>query len=277
MISTLEPIVRADDLFGSLQSENEGEDRDFQIERNTALEGIVNGFCHALKKEIQYKSIDHVYQTVSESSITAPAKDIEKFSSLLAGYLYEPDFDIVAGFYLSALINKSPDKEFNLNIERVGKGIRFFGYKNYGKRIILNGDIEDIGYQKSGYIELRGDCWNINELDGGYVLVRGNVMNIDHVNGGTVEVLGDVHSAGNSSSGGKIIVHGNVSGNAGRLMKGGEIHIGGCSQHLGGGMSKGKIYLYGGGYNAWDIENKSWRGKIIKKQGKFRRKLKWLY
>ena len=268
-ILTLEPIVRADDLFDRLDNEgNQQSDKTFQVERITGLGRLLEGFDRALKVPFDYRGLNAVYEDMQHLTPVASAEDIEKFSKLLKPFQTLENFDFLAGLYLSSLINNSVDSDFRISLSSEEKRIRSLGYLNK-KNIIVNGNIYGIGSLISGNIEVTGDCEEIKNIYGGNILVRGNCDYPGQcMTGGFVEVLGDASCVGSSSSRGKIIIHGNVLHYVGDNSSG-EIHIGGHSHKVGFGSNGGKIFLHGS-YD--EIDNLGCKAKVYGKvKGKWRR------
>ena len=225
----VESRLKAADLFGQLKPEEERELKKFEVEKNSTLEAIVKGLDKTIKAK--YYGEDEFYRVCKRNLPKRyTAKDIERFSVILADY---PSKDTMAmGMYLNALINYSREKHVKIQTPH-HKRLRYLGYRNKCKEILIKGDVGDfLGYKmKRGRIIVRGS-------------VEGRVA-VD-MRGGTINVDGTVGSfVGLFMKAGKVYVKGNAGSFTGVYMRGGEIHIEGDTSGLGHGMRDGVIYVAG--------------------------------
>jgi hypothetical protein len=137
---TLKPILKAEDLFDSLDKEQrEPEDLRIKIEKSERLEEIVRGFEEGFK--IVDNSEAYIFHKIyKDIQIIPTSKEILEFSVLLNDYQDYNDFEINSGLYLSALVKKSDEQEFTINTQHLGKKTCLIGYENNGKIIHINGD-----------------------------------------------------------------------------------------------------------------------------------------
>ena len=137
------------------------------------------------------------------------AQDVAAFSLRLKQYEENSRY---TGFFLSALMNTCPDKEFEIFTEHLETPIDSIGYKNT-KQVTVNGDAG-------------------NNVGGS-------------MGGGSITINGDVgYSVGIYMKGGSIIVNGNAGGGLGN-GHGGIVRIEGEMGFISGLWKRGEIYHKG--------------------------------
>jgi formylmethanofuran dehydrogenase subunit C len=221
---TLNPILRAEDLFDSLKPEEKQETRKIEIKKSERLEEIVKCFEKVLKRN---DFISHeVYNKILEYiKIIPTSKEILEFSILLIEYQDNNGFKVDSGFYLSALINKSYEKEFIINTRHLEKLPYYIGFRNNGKIIYINSDagmfignsmqsgeihVENAGdfigrSMQGGIIHVKnaGDYLG-NDMQGGTIHVK-NAGYIGYfMQGGTINIKNNYKSISDSIQGGNI-------------------------------------------------------------------------
>ena len=179
--------------------------------------------------------------------IVCSAKDIKEFCGLVEKYSVAFDESVLnnlgietgTGFFLSALINQSPDEHFV-----IPKAISFANYLCYRntKNVIIEGQFNSaLGAEmKQGTIYV---MWG-----------PGESLGLD-MEGGVIIAAGDYPgSLGGEMRGGMIVVRGNVTlnpyDNFLQNMQGGEVHIYGEIIENGGTLDSeliegGKVYVRG--------------------------------
>jgi len=260
-LAMLDKKLRSEDLFGSLQPEEEQKYRSAEVD-DAMQKGLIRGLESVLEipypvfnsyayrgdirdwdpRKIVYGiCLEHSLDGCSASDISNFVISLESYEKLLSrkkirtgrkGIMSQEKYSEQIGLYVSSLINNSRDNEFTLHTKHIEGKIDSIGYKNNGKKITIEGSV--------------GNC--IGEgMEDGEILVNGSVS--DHV--------------GIRMSGGSIKVRKNASQRPGQLMKNGEIYIFGITgsesgfmmnggllyiekgtffgSHLGSGMEGGKI------------------------------------
>jgi len=229
---TLTTKLNTADLFDGLQEEEQHDFREFEIERNPTLNEMVNGFEKFLQEALDDYP-DHVSYQNAERYLpqSYTAKEIEQFSLLLRQFQDGDEFPLVAGLYLSRLINDAQEEQITIHTTHLTEGISKLGTYNENKCITVKGDVTfGLGRKmKSGKIIVYGNA-------GGFVG--------DGMQGGEIYVEGyTTHSAGVHMSDGKIF----VKGDAGLIshMLGRELHVGGNLGTFPRSMKGGDIYHKG--------------------------------
>jgi formylmethanofuran dehydrogenase subunit C len=136
-----------------------------------------------------------------------------------------------AGLFMSALMECSSHKDFELPLHHFDGNIRSMGFYNT-KNLILNGGV---------------DSYTGEKMQGGSIILNGDADQIvgTHMEDGLITVNGNVGGGlGFGMDGGKIVVNGNAGNNVGEGMEGGEIHINGDYESLGE-INGGKIFQNG--------------------------------
>jgi len=140
---------------------------------------------------ISYDIACQVARNLANSS-----RDIEFYSIALTQFQMEGLFSTRAGFFLSALMNSSPDKEFVIHTAQLCSGTgpkpyAYIGTKNRDENIIVNGDC--------------GKCigWG---MEGGRIHVEGNVGDFaaSCMQGGVIVVDGSASHVGDGMTGGEF-------------------------------------------------------------------------
>ena len=257
--------LQAEDLFDSLEEENEEEVREIEVETNATIDQLLKGF-----ETLYYTKYEHVKPRTPElfkkmeelsvkcySSIEYTAKDIEQFT--IAAIKFEndkhkhkatSDVGYKLGLYISSLINTCKDTIFHLHIEHY-KEIIFLG-KDNSKEIHIYGDeAHSVGeFMKAGKIHMHGNVHRIGgELSGGEIIVDGNVgMHVGtDMTGGKITVYGNTSQfVGDGMKGGELIIHGIAGEQLGFAMEGGFIHVkGDCRESVADYLSGGTIQIDG--------------------------------
>ncbi len=204
--------------FGRYMREDPKPVRPQKIEEDKTLKKLKEAWNVAASQVRGYGRIDIAYGIIfgTIKDIEYTARDVEKFSIVIAEFQNQGFFYIQAGLFLSALINNGTDTEYTIQTKHLEKWwISKLGYRNT-KIISVNGSI-------GSYLG--------NEMNGGKITVWGNV------GGGT----------GYEMYAGEIKVWGNADDETGVYMKGGKIIVEGnvAGSHLGSGMRGGEIYING--------------------------------
>jgi hypothetical protein len=228
--TTLNPILRAEDLFDSLGKEQrEPEDRKIEITKNERLEELVKGFEEVLKIKLKpfqpnFNNLIYIIKIIPTS------KEISDFSILMSDYQDHKEFRKYSGLYLSALINKSKDKEFIINTNHLEKLPDYMGFENNGKIIRINKDIGDFlgDGMKKGIIYVRN-----SEGALGY-----------NMKGGEIHADNSGYSLGFSMAKGRIYVK-TAGIYIGDSMIGGKIYIENKYDDLSNNIKGGNIYFQG--------------------------------
>jgi formylmethanofuran dehydrogenase subunit C len=159
---------------------------------------------------------------------------------------------VASGFFLSAIINKSKDSTFLLNLENLQSPIFHLGFRNEKDFVILGDVSGHMGeMQKSGKITLYGNSGHSTGWDmrGGEIHVFGNagIACGRTMNGGKIIVEGNTHNeVGSAMKGGEILIMGNAGSDVGFQMADGNIEVKGkCGAGLGHLMMGGCIRVYG--------------------------------
>jgi hypothetical protein len=211
-IMTLEPRLRANDLFNSLKREEEQEDRKIEISKNEVLEDLIKKFENVLAdKHLGNLFCEDAYKEIYPRLGTYCSENIEKFSLTLAGYQDEKQFQLKAGIFLSALANRSKDYRVILHTNHLIDPPPYIGFANTNN-IAIEGSV---GMLSAAL------------MNGGEMIINGNAG----------------YCIGHVMSGGKIIVKGNAGHNIGERMNGGEIHLQSQYKSICSMLDGGSIYL----------------------------------
>ena len=250
------------DLFDKLNPEKKVEIIKPKVVRNETLDLIIEKYkeglenyglykAHKLKIKIPENEYLEYYIAKSSAPSEIQSERITEFSLLLGEYENKKDFESFRGFYLSALINGSKDKDFKIITNYLRKTINFIGYEN-AKNIDVNGNAGDwVGYEmKRGEITIDGNAgWGVGyEMKRGEITVNGNAGNWvgDRMKRGEITVNGNAGNwVGEEMGGGKITVNGNAGNLVGWYMKDGEIHLNGDYESLSDHIKGGNIYHKG--------------------------------
>lgn len=176
--------------------------------------------------------------------------DIRDFSLRMSVFESLDSF-VLSGSFLSALINTSTEKDFEIVTEHLSRQMAFLGYGNT-KNVKIKGSVgEYAGYSMiKGLMSIQGDA-GIGlgtGLNGGKILVSGNAgEEVGCVmENGTIEILGNAGQLlGMDMIGGRIVIKGNVGEKVGQRQYGGDIIIEGDMGPLPDFHNGGRIYHKG--------------------------------
>ncbi|MFH0737054.1 MAG: hypothetical protein V1827_01160 [Candidatus Micrarchaeota archaeon] len=132
-----------------------------------------------------------------------------------------------------------------------------------GGIIVVDGDCDGIGSQMSGgEVHIKGSVRPGPKTSGSYcgigfdtygcrIVVDGDCPAVMNVSGGDITIGGNVVDVGMRNHSAIIRIAGNVTGEIGRWMSGGEIHIGGSMGPISDEIHRGKVFqkgklIYGG-------------------------------
>jgi hypothetical protein len=158
------------------------------------------------------------------------SRDVERFSLALAELQGVENFGDTAWFFLSALVNLSPDSDFVIHTVHFDRPIDF-GNRNR-KNVVIKGDAGAVAwYNKAGCIRVEGSVGAMvgNDMGSGTLIIEGDA--------------GDKLGCG--MKGGRIVVEGDAGFEVGYCMEGGEIHLNGSYRSLSNNFPGGKIYHKG--------------------------------
>jgi len=219
-------ILKLSDLFRKLYPEEKVEIVKTKVIRNETLDLIVEKYKEGLEncglyseKKLEIKIPKNEFDIYYIAKSSAPSKissdNITEFSLLLDSLLLEEHenkeyFEDFTGCYLSALINKSKDKDFKIITNYLTKTIDNIGYEN-AKNIVVNGNA-------GGLVG--------HEMENGKITINGNA-------GGMV---------GGGMKDGEIIINGNAGFLVGEDMKNGEIRLNGYYIDISDYIHGGNIY-----------------------------------
>jgi formylmethanofuran dehydrogenase subunit C len=243
------PLLRAEDLFDNLQpEEKQPETRKIEVVKSERLEEIVRGFEKYFKifEEFNWQRDENKISGLFK--IIPTSKEILDFSILINEYQYEDMFKSKAGIYLSALINKSDDKEIIITTDHLEKFPSSIGYKNYYKTIRINNNTGNFlgSNMQGGKIFARTAKNHV-----GYKM-KGGIIHLDNagnnlgmlLNRGKIYVKNAGDCIGWYMKAGTIYVE-NTGEGVGYYMQGGTIHIENTYQSLSDEIHGGNIYHQG--------------------------------
>ena len=183
--------------------------------------------------------------------IVSSPKDITNFSIALAEFQNQADFGMRAGFFLSALINRSKEKGFMIITKHLENSVDVIGCGNE-KIITIDGDGGSyLGYRMGGgEITVNGNAgWHVaSEMQDGTITVKGDVQGYlgNDMSSGIVRVEGDAgQGVGSLLHGGTLIVEGDAPADVGYQLRGGDIHLNGDYGLIGNEIENGNIYHKG--------------------------------
>lgn len=217
---SLVTLLRAEDLFDSLKTEEGQPTRIPEVKPNSTLEAIVRKFERLLNQrsyvDPYHKSVFLLSPRFKEK---VSADDVEQFSLLLARYQDHSSFFSRTGSFISALVNTSPDAEFRVHTRSLEPFyLSHLGHANVKQLRIIGNAGSDLG----------------EYMTKGKIVVEGNAMAslADHLRGGEIEVEGDIVMSEKHEGfplfmlGGTIRIQGNVDAII-RAPFIGEMHIAG--------------------------------------------------
>ena len=238
--------------FGMYKDEEKKAVRVPAVFENQVLRQLRDAWINVQWKGEYLEFLDKNYKAALAAIKDIPytSKEVEMFSLALSEFQDVKDFASKAGYFLSALINSSPESDFTVctgqldgrinflglwntkNITVEGNTGRFIGHSMICGRIVIEGSTAwMVGHMmETGEIVICGDGGNYlgDDMKGGKIIVKGNV-------GGT---------AGNSMKNGEIIVEGNGDIEVGMYMKGGKITVKGDVKGVGW-LNGGEVHLFG--------------------------------
>ncbi len=168
------------------------------------------------------------------TGISPSADDVKKFVDMLADLQHEErdskDFKVDVGIFLSALVNRGCDEEYEIDTKKFDELIQSLGYENCKKLRILGdaGMFAGMMMNEKGHIIIEGDAESVGtSLAGGTIIVKGDVYGAGTLmSDGTIEVYGVLSGEiGADMSDGTIIAHNGFTGYIDSHMYGGTIHI----------------------------------------------------
>ncbi len=184
------------------------------------------------------------------------AKDVESFNLALAEHQKEGSFAERAGLFLTVLMNKAREQEFEVRTGHLdimpaylcykfrktavirGNAGRYLAFKMMGGSVTLEGSAasECAEQMRGGSLLVRGDCGNFlgGYMGGGSVVVEGNA---GHFVGSRMKNYVNCDP--------KIHVKGNAGKSVGEGMAKGEIRIDGKAESYDEFVICGKIYVAG--------------------------------
>jgi hypothetical protein len=213
------PALAMANRFGRYKPEEEKAVRKAEVVEDETLK--------QMKKAWKKFKFDHttVYQMYAAAlraikPLRCSAADVAKFSIALSEFQWDKiestfgyGFDMKAGVFLSALINKGADSDYVIHTSHFAGKIWLLGSFNT-KNIIVDGDVgaccgELMG---RGSITVKGDAgdWCGVQMKGGSIMVKGSV--------------GD--KCGQEMKGGKIVVEGEIAGIGEDIVHGRIYHKG---------------------------------------------------
>lgn len=164
-------------------------------------------------------------------------KSIEKYK--------DTDYDSRSfSLFLSFLINKSVQEHFSkggketgsliihLDLSKLPKPLRDFGYKNSGKcYLLIEGNLD--GYlgreMNGGIIKIKGNPGDRagSRMIDGYLEIEGDAQSVGHfMSGGEIRIVkGKTEAAGEGMKGGYIVIEGDAGDLSGVRMEGGYLEI----------------------------------------------------
>src|SRR4030095_2028059 len=207
------PALLAGKKFGRFKKEEEvgGKDAEVKEEKNENIASLKFAWerLHLLRAD----SFDNGYDTALEavSWATYSAEDVSRFCIMLSEFTQERNFSNKAGVFLSALVNRGPEKAYTLHVSHLGT-VNHLGYAN-AKDLTIVGDAGD--YLGSSMIE-------------GEIILKGSARNYagNEMKGGCIRIEEDAgRKTGYLMQGGLLVVEGNAEENLGHGMNGGTLHL----------------------------------------------------
>jgi len=184
------PVLRMEDLLGSLGGEQEHKKRELEVARSPALVDMCKKFEALFPRQIAYAT--KLYE-VSEDNLPAKytAEDVKQFSIVLVMYQSVKDFSAFAGHYVSALVNHCPDKEVTLITKHLGTQVRSLGFKIMDHALVIHGSTGDFlgSTMSGGKIVVHGDAGKAVGADmrGGVIRIEGEYESLSGcIRGGSI-------------------------------------------------------------------------------------------
>ncbi len=209
------------DYLQSIEEQEVQEEARIQVVRNSKLDALLKNYEKWLKETDPVKnSIDSEYNRAIKlvANLGCTRTDVRNFSILLKQYESDALSFFETGFYLSAMINSSKEKNFDILTNHLEVKIDRIGFVNE-KNVIINGDV--------------GEHTGIS-MQSGKIIVEGNaeVYTGFQMNGGELLIKGNTDDVGEEMYGGKIIVEGNAEGWVGENSVGGIICVKGEIEYI---------------------------------------------
>lgn len=195
--------THANSRFRRYAPEEEKAVRKVDVKGNEALERIVEAWQRYLPMQTRRtRSPEVLYEEACTAIGTAryTGGDVERFCIYLTGFQDENGYD-KAGFFLSALVNLGTERSYRIITGHLYRKVRYLCVKNV-KDVKIDGDAgKYVGLAMSaGSVKVLGD-------GGGYCASK--------MTGGQIEIMGSSGMVGNQNDGivgGKVIIHGSVTG-----------------------------------------------------------------
>ncbi|MFH0860851.1 MAG: hypothetical protein V1921_06585 [Candidatus Altiarchaeota archaeon] len=175
------------------------------------------------------------------------------------------DYDVTAGYFLTALVNHSSETTFEF---KTRCGLYGVGWKlKAGKELTVTGDLGNhvANEMEGGKLHVRGSVRDLlgNKMTGGEIIVEKNAGNYagQCMGGGSIHIKGRAwEQTGQDMSDGKITVDGDVGSWLGAKMTGGYIRVkGNAGEDTGIWMESGEIEVDG---KIAELSDKYFGGKI---------------
>jgi hypothetical protein len=251
MVRTLEPRLKAEDLFSVLRAEEKQEkDKKIEVNPRKELEELIKTFEKSLLQNPSPRQFDDKLHEENysrcEKSITSKynAKDIEKFSLILRDYQDKKHFRYYGGLYLSVLINNCTEDQITIHMQYEENLFRL-AYENK-KFLVIHGNAGDeLGIENSEEIIVNGEAGDF----------------LGHRNQGTIVVNGNTGHHLGFSNRGKIIINGDTCDGIGGLLSGGSIHLNGKHGRIEERLEESDEF--------WPVRGEIYhKGKLIAKDGR---------
>ena len=196
------------DVIAGLNPEEEQQpEKRIEIVRSPELERILKGFEQVLASSDK-ASIDKMLARLTPKQI--PAAVITQASVALAAYSKHKEFPERAGYYLTALVNRSTDEEHTFYTHGHSQPPEIIGYE-LRKKLTVHGLTGDFtGVNNRGELILAGNtgiCLGMENV--GKIILNGNAGNdIGHCNRGYIKINGDTGDDFGISNHGTICLNG---------------------------------------------------------------------
>ncbi|MBI4919464.1 hypothetical protein HY837_06015 [archaeon] len=229
-------MAEIENYLEELEEQKVQEEKKIVVVSNPTLDLLLDEYDEWLKDRVKGIDTYQKFYTIFRD-LKYTVNDVRDFSFMLQEYREKQDYlsFVHSGFFLSALINASKAKNFEIITRHLNRIIYFIGFDS-DKNILVNGNVGfHTGLKKrAGTLVIKGDTEGFtgNEMMyGGRIIVHGNVTG----------------NTGSSLWGGEIIVNGNATGrDTGMGMRSGKIIIkGNAGDQVGNNMVSGKIFIKG--------------------------------
>ncbi len=173
-------MLNADNPFRRYKLEPQQQVRKQQIGENQTIKTIRGAWkqCGVGSRTGVIRFYQKAYRLLRKIEYTA--KDVERFSIVLAELQDDKEFGFRAGIFLSALINNCKEEEFVIFTNHLSKMVNYLGFSNR-KNITVQGNVGG----------LLG-----NEMRTGKITVNGNArMSVaPFMRGGEIHINGEIDS-----------------------------------------------------------------------------------